>query len=106
MEQKAILEGILQDKSVTYTLTLLCRICVVEPEVIEQMVEHGILEPIGNTPASWEFDYLTLPRAKKALRLQRDLAINWAGVSLALDLLNEIEELRHQLRCSQPGNNA
>jgi chaperone modulatory protein CbpM len=31
------------------------------------------------------------------MRLQRDLGINLAGVALAIDLLDEIEDLRAQL---------
>jgi len=33
-----------------------------------------------------------------ALRLQRDLGLNLAGAALALELLDEVEALRAQLR--------
>jgi chaperone modulatory protein CbpM len=36
-------------------------------------------------------------RARVASRLQGDLGINLAGVALALQLLDEIEELRERL---------
>ena len=39
----------------------------------------------------------SLPRARVAVRLTRDLEVNTAGVALALDLLDEIAELRSQL---------
>jgi chaperone modulatory protein CbpM len=32
------------------------------------------------------------------MRLQRDLEINMAGVALALDLMEELEQLRRELR--------
>jgi hypothetical protein len=39
----------------------------------------------------------TLDRLSRGLRLHRDLGINWAGVSVALELLDRIEELEEQL---------
>jgi chaperone modulatory protein CbpM len=37
-------------------------------------------------------------RARRALRLQRDLDLNLAGAALALDLLDEVEILRERVR--------
>jgi chaperone modulatory protein CbpM len=39
-----------------------------------------------------------LRRARIAVRLERDLELNLAGVALALDLLEELEQLRQQLK--------
>jgi len=33
-----------------------------------------------------------------ALRLERDLEVNLAGIALALDLMEELEQLRRELR--------
>jgi chaperone modulatory protein CbpM len=38
-----------------------------------------------------------LRRARLAVRLERDLEVNLAGVALALDLLEEIDRLRRAL---------
>ena len=46
----------------------------------------------------WHFRGDTLPRARRALRLQRDLEINLAGVALAMDLMDEIDRLRRELQ--------
>lgn len=97
VKSQAILEGILQDGSVTYTIIELSEICVVTVPLIEEMREHGIIEP--KTPqAPEQFDYRALFRAQKALRLQHDLAINWEGISVVLDLLEEIDELHQRLK--------
>ncbi len=53
---------------------------------------------LGREPAHWRFGGASLHRAHAALRLQRDLEINLAGVALALELLDEIESLRMRLR--------
>jgi chaperone modulatory protein CbpM len=37
-------------------------------------------------------------RVRSALRLQRDLGVNLAGIALALDLMEELEDLRSQLK--------
>jgi chaperone modulatory protein CbpM len=39
-----------------------------------------------------------LRRARLALRLERDLEINLAGVALALELMEELEYLRRKLK--------
>jgi chaperone modulatory protein CbpM len=57
-------------------------------------VEEGILEPAGHNPAQWRFSGTSLQKAHIAMRLQRDLEINLAGVALALDLMDEIESLQ------------
>ena len=38
-----------------------------------------------------------LDRLSRGLRLHRDLGINWAGVAVALELLERIEELERSL---------
>ena len=63
-----------------------------------EMVEEGVLEPRGVTPAEWRFPGSAVTRAQKALKLARDLRVNWPGAALALDLLDEIERLRLERR--------
>jgi hypothetical protein len=36
------------------------------------------------------------------VRLQHDLEVNLAGAALALDLIEEVRELRRQLKSGQP----
>lgn len=98
MKQKEpIHEGILQDASITYTIAEIRTLCVIDTSMIEEMVLHGILEPQGTNIESWVFEYSDLSRTQKALRLHRDLEINWQGIALALELLEEVQELRQAL---------
>lgn len=80
------------------TLADLCRACSVHAERIIELVDVGVLEPQGREPARWIFIGDSLHRARKALRLQRDLDIDLTGVALALELLDEISSLRAKLR--------
>lgn len=67
-------------------------------EYLFEIIEHGILEPRGQTPEDWLFDAAALAIAKRALRLRRDLELEWAGIALALQLMDELEQLRAENR--------
>lgn len=95
------LTGILLDERAVFTLHELCRACGVHAELVIEMVEEGVLEPQGGTPAEWRFMGSAVTRAQKALNLTRDLRVNWPGAALALDLLEEIEQLRLDQRTAR-----
>lgn len=80
------------------SLTELSRACAVHVDCIVDLVEEGVLTPLGREPHRWRFSGLLLSRARVALRLQRDLGVNLAGAALALQLLDELEALRTRLR--------
>ena len=86
--------GTVLDDRTVFTLHELCRICGVHAELVIEMVEEGVLEPRGAAPAQWRFSGIAVTRAQKALKLSRDLRVNWPGAALALDLLEELEQLR------------
>jgi chaperone modulatory protein CbpM len=88
---------ILEEQS-QLTLADLCRACSVHAEKIIDLVDAGVLDPQGREPARWIFLGTSLHRARKALRLQRDLDIGLAGAALALELMDEIESLHARLR--------
>ncbi len=93
-----ILTGVLLDEQTELSLNDLCKACSSSAEWIIELVDYGALEPIGSEQLNWRFSANSLQRARTAMRLQRDLDINLAGVALALDLLDEIKFLRSQLR--------
>jgi chaperone modulatory protein CbpM len=86
------------DEQTTFTLAELCRCCAVEAELIEALVEHGILEPAGRRGRHWCFPASSLRRTRITLHLQHDLGVNLAGAALALDLLERIDALDARLR--------
>ena len=61
-----------------------------------EIVEHGIVEPSGKTPEEWLFDDQAPVLAKRAAKLQRELELEWEGVALALQLLDEVQQLRSE----------
>ncbi len=97
------LSGTLLDERTVFGLRELCAACGVHAEIVIEMVEEGVLEPRGAEPAEWLFPGSAVTRAQKALKLARDLRVNWPGAALALDLLEEIEWLRsHRRRAAGP----
>ena len=91
------------DEQRTFTLSELCRCFAIEAELIEALVEQGILEPVGRRGYHWCFPASSLRRTRITLHLQRDLGVNLAGAALALDLLERIEELDARLRAMKRG---
>jgi len=91
------LQGTIFDESAELTLEELSRICAVDRQHIVEFVEEGILKVVGQR-TEWHFSGAALRRVRVAVRLQRDLELNLAGVALALDLLEELEQLRRELK--------
>lgn len=92
-----LLSGELLDDDLELTLSELCRACRLPAEQILELVEEGIAEPAGRRRADWRFRGTSVRRVRFAVRLRRDLGVNWSGAALALDLLDEIEILRARL---------
>ncbi len=104
MKKEQLLTGLVLDRQCTLTLGEFSCACAVHAEWIIELVEEGILEPVAGTGedredrARMRFPASTLGRARRVLRLQRDLGVNLSGAALALELLDEIEALRARLR--------
>ncbi len=87
----------LVDAEALHSIEDLCLACNVDTGWIVELVEYGVIEPIGQVSANWRFSTLTLVRIAKAKRLQRDLHLSPPGLAIVLDLLDEIDDLRAQL---------
>jgi chaperone modulatory protein CbpM len=87
--------GFLYTSETLLTLDEFSRVCAVERRQIIELVEEGVLVPVGSRVEEWRLPGDSLRRAQAAVRLQRDLGVNLAGVALALDLMDELERLRN-----------
>lgn len=81
-------------EEITLTDAELCEICGIEAIQLNDLIAYEILLPRGKARDNLLFDMDQLIRLRKALRLQRDLEVNYAGIALVMDLLEELEELR------------
>jgi chaperone modulatory protein CbpM len=91
-----ILQGAIFDEAAVLTLRDLSRMCAVDERHIVEFVHEGVLNAVL-IESEWRFRGTALRRARRALRLERDLELNLSGVALALDLMEEIEQLRREL---------
>jgi chaperone modulatory protein CbpM len=85
------------DEDFEFTLIDLCQSCTAQEEQIIEMVEEGMLIPIGNSPSNWRFSGISHRHVEIALHLQRDLRVNLPGAALVIELLDEIEGLHREL---------
>jgi len=83
------------------TFKELCDICQISSDFLNMLMEYDIIHPRESEQEEWLFDLTELKRIQRAMRLQRDLEVNLAGVAVMLDLLEELEELRAQIEFMQ-----
>lgn len=97
-EMLILMSGEVLEEDVELSLGELCRVCQVPAERVFELVDEGVVEPLGRDPARWRFRGVSVRRVHCALRLERDLGVNVAGAALALELLEELETARARLR--------
>jgi chaperone modulatory protein CbpM len=93
-----LLSGEVLEETVELSLADLCQACRLSAEQVLELVEEGIVEPVGRGVSHWRFAGASVRRVHCAVQLRRDLGVNWAGAALALDLLDELNWLRDRLR--------
>ncbi|WP_417613922.1 chaperone modulator CbpM [Oceanisphaera sp.] len=93
-----LLSGDIFEEDIELSLAELCRACQLPAEHVLELVQEGVIEPVGRDPACWRFQAICVRRVRCAQRLEQDLGVNMAGAALAIDLLEELELLRVRLR--------
>jgi hypothetical protein len=90
---------IVRERSVgARSIDQLSREAGVHPELVRRLVSLGFLDPVPAQPSA-----LDAARIARAVRLRRDLGLNYAGAILAGELLDRIDELERRLRLQEPG---
>lgn len=96
-ERLSLLSGEVMEEEVELTLAELCQACRMPAEQVFDLVDEGVVEPVGRDPSSWRFRGISVRRVRCVQRLEQDLGVNIAGAALALELLEELERLRTRL---------
>ncbi|CAA0078529.1 Chaperone modulatory protein CbpM [BD1-7 clade bacterium] len=68
-----------------------CEMLSVSQKTLIAVVDEGIVEPDGITPEQWVFSTQMVSIVRKACRLNQELGVDWPGVALALQLMDELE---------------
>jgi chaperone modulatory protein CbpM len=92
-QDKELVNVEIVDETMEITIVELCRSCAVDAELVEAMIEEGVIEPARKRDDGWRFTLSTVKRTRVAVRLQRDLGVNLAGAALAIELLERLEQL-------------
>ncbi|WP_432468044.1 chaperone modulator CbpM [Agarivorans sp. Z349TD_8] len=80
----------------------LCQLAGIERDVLINVVEYGIVQPLrGEGIERWIFDTTSLHWIKKAVRLHQDLEIDWVAVAMVVNLLQQNENLLKQNQAYQ-----
>lgn len=97
--------AVVLDEHTRFSFTELCRCSGARSETVRALVEEGLLTPRGGSIEDWEFPGTALARVRTAQHLLDDLGLNPPGVALALELLDELHQLRARLqRLDTPGH--
>jgi chaperone modulatory protein CbpM len=73
----------------------------VSEQVVQEMVNYGVLTPLGADATTWTFTMRSLVVVRKAQRLQRDFELDTHAVTVVLRYLERIEALEAQVRSLQ-----
>ena len=75
-----------------------CALLGIGDDVLEVCLRWEIVQlPEPDPQGTILFPHEAFDRLQRGLRLHHDLGINWQGVSVALELLERIEELEQQV---------
>jgi chaperone modulatory protein CbpM len=81
---------------VSLTVREVCEAAEIPEQQLANIVDQGIVEPHGTTPQDWKFDTEMVVMIRKAVRLHHDLEIDWTGVAVTIQLLDEVDKLRFE----------
>lgn len=101
MADQTIIAGVLMDENTTISFVEVCQKCNISEEMLLDMIEHGLFSSSLARNKISDVDQSTFIRIQSACRLQQDLGINIPGVVLVLELLEELEQARDELKILQ-----
>lgn len=87
----------LYETEVWLSLNELCERCGLQQALVVELVELGLVTPETVTPDRWQFQLSVVPTLHQAVRLRRELDLDWQGVAVAMDLLEQLQALRQQV---------
>lgn len=88
------------DEQRSFDLHHFAQACGQSPEWVLQLLEYDILP---NRPDSRVHQFFgdDISRARRAYRLQRDFDASFTAVAMMLDLIDEVQNLRRQVKHQQ-----
>lgn len=79
------------------SLSELCQSAQIDEQLVISIVEYGIAKPVaGGSSQDWLFDNTNAHWLRKAVRLSRELEIDWVAVAMVIELLKQKERLEQE----------
>lgn len=94
------LEAEIIDEQCIFDLSHFAQACGQSPEWVLQLLEYEIL-PARSEARIHQFFGDELARARRAYRLQRDFEASLSAVAMMLDLIDEVQQLRKEVKHAQ-----
>ena len=85
------------EDGVSFDLHIFAQSCGQSPEWVLQLLEYEILSRRPEERIH-QFFAADLARAQQAYRLQRDFDASFSAVAMMLDLIDEVQQLRKQVK--------
>jgi len=79
------------------TLDEICEACTITKDFVVELYDYGALDPKGISIEVWRFSPEHIQKVKTILRLQNDLDVNLSGALLAVDLMQQIEDMQNRI---------
>lgn len=97
MNTHPVILGLLIEEKTTFSFQEICNQYAISQKLLIEMLEQGLIPKESIQTTHITLDQKALCRMESALRLHRDLGINPPGVTLAIELLEEMEKMRNEL---------
>lgn len=97
MEKNHTIIGIYLEETPTFTFNEVCQKYHIPDSLLLEMVEYGLFSNLTTQREELKLTPKDLTKIESAFRLHKDLGINLSGVALALELLDQIEQLNNEL---------
>ncbi|MBG3079164.1 chaperone modulator CbpM [Proteus mirabilis] len=79
-----------------FTVTEFCHHTGISSDDLKEFVALGVIEPLEIETQEWFFDDNAIVVTHRALKLHKELALDWHGIAIALTLLDENEQLKQE----------
>ena len=86
----------MHDHYIELTLADICQAVELPEQVFVELVKHDIVCPTGEQASEWSFDVTMVSIARRAVRLHRDLELDWPAIAVIVDLIEQRDRLQSE----------
>lgn len=80
-----------------YLISVAARLCEVHPQTLRLYERMGLIKPQRIGRKNRMYSDADIRRLRRIQRLTQDMGVNLAGVEVILNLLHQMDEMRHQM---------